>query len=83
MREPSTATGEGLLVSSFTLLRIGEAQRAAADPAKRELLAKKEELERKIDILKYQKAAMAEGEYKKELTDALVELARIQEELDK
>jgi hypothetical protein len=83
VREPSTATGEGQLVSSFTLLRIGAAQRAAADPAKRDLLAKKEELERKIDTLKYQKAAMAEDEYKKELTAALVELARIQEVMDK
>jgi hypothetical protein len=83
VREPSTATGEGLLVSSFTLVRIGEAQRAAADPAKRDLLAKKEELERKVDVLKYQKAAMSEEDYKKQLTDALVELARVQEELDK
>jgi len=64
-------------------VRIGEAQRAAADPAKRDLLAKKEELERKVDMLKYQKAAMSEEDYKKQLTDALVELARVQEELDK
>ena len=83
VREPSTATGEGLLLSSFTLVRIGEAQKAADDPAKRELLAKKEELERKIDMLKYQKAAMSEEDYKKQLTDALVELARVQQELDK
>jgi hypothetical protein len=83
VREPSTGTGEGLLVSGFTIVRIGDAQKAAADPAKRDLLAKKEELERKVDTLKYQKAAMSEDQYKKELTDALVELARIQEDLDK
>ena len=83
VREPSTASGEGMLISSFSLVRIGAAQRAAADPAKRELLAKKEELERKIDTLKYQKAAMEEDEYKKELTSALLDLARIQEVLDK
>jgi hypothetical protein len=83
VREPSTAAGEGLLVSGFTIVRIGDAQKAAADPTKRDLLAKKEELERKVDTLKYQKAAMSEDEYKKELTDALVELARIQEDLDK
>jgi len=53
------------------------------DPAKRELMAKKEELEQKIDGLKYQKAAMEPGEYKKELTAALLELATVQEELDK
>ncbi len=82
-RAASTEGGQGLLLSSFTLLRIGAAQRAAADPAKRELLDKKEELERKVDLLKYQKAAMPDDEYRKELTAALVELARVQQELDK
>jgi hypothetical protein len=83
VRAASTETGEGLLLSSFTLVRIGATQRAAADPAKRELLDKKEELERKIDTLKYQKAAMADDDYRRELTAALLELARVQQELDK
>ncbi len=83
VRQPSVESGEGLLLSSFVLLRLGAAQKAANDPAKRALLAKKEELERRIDTLKYQKAAMSQEEYKKQLTDALVELARVQEELDK
>jgi protein-arginine kinase activator protein McsA len=64
-------------------VRIGQAQRAAADPAKRDLLTKKEELEQKIDKLKYEKAAMPEDEYKSQLTTALVDLARVQQELDK
>lgn len=80
----STPDGsEGHFLSTFTLLRIGAAQRAANDPAKRDLLAKKEELEQKIDMLKYQKAAMAPDDYKKQLTDALIELARVQGDLDK
>jgi hypothetical protein len=83
VRSPSTESGEGLLLSSITILRIGAAQKAADDPAKRDLLAKKEELEEKIDTLKYQKAAMAQEDYKKQLTEALVDLARVQEELDK
>jgi hypothetical protein len=83
VRAPSTENGEGLLLSSFTLLRMGAAQKAANDPAKRDLLAKKEELERKIDTLKYEKAAMSQDDYKKQLTATLLELARIQEELDK
>jgi hypothetical protein len=83
VRAASTAAGQGLLLSSFTLLRIGAAQRAAADPAKRALLDKKEELERKVDTLKYQKAAMPDDQYRRELTAALVELARVQQELDK
>jgi hypothetical protein len=77
------ANGQGLLMSSFTLLRLGTSQQAANDPAKRTLLAKKEELETKIDALKYQKAAMDPQDYRKQLTEALVELAQVQEELDK
>jgi len=83
VRAPSSESNEGLLLSTFTLVRIGQAQRAAADPAKRDLLAKKEELEQKIDKLKYEKAAMPEDEYKSQLTSALVELAHVQQELDK
>ena len=74
---------EGALMGTITVVRIGAAQAAMNDPAKRDLIAKKEELEQKIDELKYQKAAMEPGEYKKELTAALVELAKIQEALDK
>ena len=83
VRAASTENGEGLLASNFVLLRLGATQKAANDPAKRALLEKKEELERKIDTLKYQKAAMSAEDYKKQLSDALLELARVQEELDK
>jgi hypothetical protein len=83
VRAPSPDNGEGLQASHFALVRLGALQKAASDPAKRALLAKREELERRIDTLKYEKAAMPLDEYKKELTAALVELARIQEELDK
>jgi len=74
---------EGALMATITVVRIGAAQAAMNDPAKRDLMAKKEELEQKIDGLKYEKAAMEPGEYKKELTAALVELAKVQAELDK
>ena len=83
VRAPSTESGEGLFISNFTLVRFGDAQKAFSDPAKRDLLAKKEELEQKIDSLKYQRAAMAEDDYKQQLTAALVELAHVQQELDK
>jgi len=81
VREPGN--GQGQLLSGFTLLRLGTSQQAANDPAKRALLDRKDELEQKIDTLKYQKAAMDPEDYKKQLTDALVELAKVQEELDK
>ena len=65
------------------LVRLGATQKAANDPAKRALVDKREELERKIDMLKYEKAAMPVEVYKKQLADALLELARVQQELDK
>ena len=81
VREPSRS--EGVLLASFPVLRIGAAQKQANDPAKQALLAKKEELEQQIDTLKYQKAAMDPAEYKQQLTEALVQLAQVQQELDK
>src|SRR6201996_3137315 len=78
-----SGNGQGAFISSFTLLRLGTSQQAANDPAKRALLAKKEELEQKIDTLKYHKAAMDPEDYKKQLTAALLDLAKVQEELDK
>jgi hypothetical protein len=84
VRSLAVAMGrEGALMATFTVVRIGAAQTAMNDPAKRDLMTKKEELEQKVDELKYQKAAMEPGEYKKELTAALLKLAKVQEELDK
>lgn len=74
--------GQGMLLSNFTLLRLGASQLAANDPAKHALLARKEELEQQIDMLKYRKPAMDPAEYKKQLTDALIELAKVEEKLD-
>jgi hypothetical protein len=74
---------EGALLSSLSVVRIGTAQAAMNDPAKRDLMAKKEELEQKIDALKYQKAAMEPGDYKRQLTAALLDLAKVQGELEK
>lgn len=71
------------LAASFQLLRIGASAAAAADPAKRALLEKKESIEQAIDKLKFEKAAIPEAEYKKRLTALLLELARTQEALEK
>ena len=74
--------GEGKLAASFPLVRMGANLAAARDPKKRPLLDKKEELEQAIDKLKYEKAAMPAQEYKRQLTQLLLELARTQEALD-
>lgn len=74
--------GQGL-AGRLALVRFGSAQAAMKDPAKRALVEKKEDLEQRIDKLKYEKAAMPTAEYKKQLTALLLELAKVQAELDK
>jgi hypothetical protein len=69
--------------SAFPLLRYGSASAVVADPAKKALVAKKEEIENKIDALKYQKSLMAPADYTKQLTALLIELAKAQAEIDK
>ncbi len=69
--------------SSFTLVRYGATAAFAADPGKRALLARRELIEQTIDRLKLQKAIMPAADYKKQLSDLLLELAKTQEELEK
>jgi hypothetical protein len=83
VRAASAEGGEGRLLASLTLVRFGESQKAALDPAKRDLLTKREDLERRIDVLKYQKAAMSQTDYEQQLKALLIELARVQATLDK
>jgi hypothetical protein len=81
-RNPSPENGEGKLASAFTVVRLGANAAAAADPAKRALLEKKEGLEQAIEKLKYEKAAMPADQYKKQLAALLLDLAKTQEALD-
>ena len=73
---------EPKLLGSITLVRFGQAQKAYADPAKRALLAQKEEIERKIDALNYQKDALSDEDYRNQMTALLLQLAKIQKEID-
>ncbi|HKE29871.1 MAG TPA: hypothetical protein VKB88_46295 [Bryobacteraceae bacterium] len=81
-RNPSPENGEGKLAGAFTLVRLGANAAAANDPAKRALMEKKESLEQAIEKLKYEKAAMPAEQYKSQLTQLLLELAKTQEALD-
>ncbi|MBI4909446.1 MAG: caspase family protein [Acidobacteria bacterium] len=83
VRDANTENGQGLLAARVTLLRLGSAQKAAATPEKRQLLEKKEALEQEIAKLKYQRAAMNSEQYRKQLTQMLLELAKVQAEIDK
>jgi hypothetical protein len=84
VRAASTDSGAGRMLASLTLVRLGKQDvAAAANPHRRELLARKEQLLSRIDTLKYQRAAMSPQDYKQGLTEALVALAKVQLELDK
>jgi hypothetical protein len=82
-RDPKADNGHGLLAAAFPVLRSASVTNAKVRPEKQKLVNKKEELEAKIDRLKYQKAAMSPEEYKQQLTSLLVELARTQAEIDR
>jgi hypothetical protein len=83
VRDPKPENGQGLLAASFPLIRPPVETSTIASPQKARLLARKEELEAKIDRLKYQKAALSEEEYKQQLTALLLDLARTQAALDR
>jgi hypothetical protein len=84
VRDPKPENRQGLLASAFPLIRPADSSVAAAsNPAKQKLLNHKQDLEAKIDRLKYQKAAMPEAEYREQLTALLLDLARTQSEIDK
>ena len=83
VRDPRPENGQGLLASAFPLLRPHLESARNLAPEKQKLVTKKEELEAKIDRLKYQKAAMPEDEYRQQLTALLLELAKTQAEIDR
>lgn len=82
-KTPSAENGEGRLAAAFPLVRLGANANAARDPAKRALLDQKEQIEQAIDKLKYDKATMPEALYKQQLAALFVQLAKVQEALDK
>jgi len=83
VRAPSPENGQGLLAGRVTVTHFGTAQKALSDPTKVALLRKKEAIEQAIDKLKYEKAAMPLEEYRKQLSSLLVDLAKLQEEIEK
>jgi hypothetical protein len=69
--------------AAFVLVRFGSAAAEVTDPAKRALVATKEEIENKIDALKYQKDLMDPEDYRRQLYALLLQLSHIQEEIEK
>ncbi len=83
VRDGAADADAGRMLASFALVRLGAGSQAATDPVKVALLKQKEQLEQKIDLLKYQRAAMSPEEYRSLLSQTLVALAKVQQELDK
>ena len=85
--DPGPKNGQGLLARQLMLLQsdVGVAPNVnvKASGAKRELLLKKQGLEAKIDKLKYEKPLLPESDYKQQMGRLLLDLARVQAEIDR
>lgn len=82
VRDPKPENGQGLKAAAFPVMRA-EVEAKSIAPVKQKLVTRKEDLEARIDRLKYQKAAMSPDEYKQQLTQLLLELAKTQAEIDR
>ncbi len=85
--DPGPKNGQGLLARQFMLLQPDSGASpnvsAKASGAKRELLVRKQGLEAKIDKLKYEKPLLPENDYKQQMGRLLLDLARVQAEIDR
>ena len=82
-RTPDSTKGEAMNAMRTPVLMFGSMQNAAKTPEKQAALKQREALEQQIDNLKLRKAAMAADQYRAELRNLLLQLARVQAELDK
>lgn len=83
VRAPGPDNGQGLLAGQTPLVRFGSLQQAAKSAEKQALLKRREATEAKIEKLKYEKAAIPVADYRKQLGALLLELAKVQEEIDR
>ncbi|MDX2268322.1 MAG: hypothetical protein NW208_09460 [Bryobacter sp.] len=82
VRVPDPSKGQAQVALRTPVLLLGSLQKAAATPEKQQLLAQREAIETQIDRLKLRKAAMPSDQYRVELRGLLLQLARVQKELD-
>lgn len=73
---------QGERADGFLLARLGEAAAMAEDPARRSLLARREEFEARIADLVASKETLPESEYLDALQALLLQLAELQQEID-
>jgi hypothetical protein len=79
----SPENGEGLLAKRLNVLHLGSVASIVNNPEKQALLKRKDDLETAIDELKYRKAAVESSQYKSQMQQLLLQLAQVQQELDK
>ena len=82
VKDPGAANGQGLTANRLPVLHLGSVASFVNNPAKQALLKQKDDLETKIDELKYRKAATDERQYTTQMRQLLLELAKIQAGLD-
>ncbi len=82
-RTPDATKGEAMVAMRMPVLVFGNLQNAAKTPEKQALLKQRETVEQQIDNLKLRKAAMPADQYRLEMRNLLLQVARIQQELDK
>jgi len=82
VKDPGAQNGQGLTANRLPLLHLGSVASIINNPAKQALLKQKDDLETKIDELKYRKAATDEREYTTQMRQLLLELAKVQAGLD-
>lgn len=83
VKDPSAENGEGLNAARFTLVHLGASAAVAKDPAKQQLVKHLEDLDAKLDQLKYEKASIDPADYRKQLQTLMIDRAQTQAELDK
>ncbi len=83
VRVPDPSKGQAQVAMRTPVLAFGSLQNAAKSPEKQELLKQREAIEQQIDNWKLRKAAMGTEEYRLGLRNLLLQLARVQQELDK
>jgi hypothetical protein len=81
-RNPSPENGEGMLAANAVLVRLGTASGGSDTPEARTLREKKRNIEEQIEALKYGKASMLADEYSEQLEKLLIDLAKVEQQLD-
>ena len=82
VKDPGAQNGQGLTAGRLPILHLGSVAQIVNNPAKQALLKQKDDLETKIDELKYRKAATDEKQYNTQMRQLLLELAKVQAGLD-